>query len=235
MFENKKINLIIPVIFAGVLALGMFLGYKMPAVRNSSSAIFFQNNKEALPEVLDLLKYKYVDSISLDEAQETAIMAMLKKLDPHTVYIPANLVKQMNQDLEGNFEGIGIEFNILHDTVHIMNVIPGGPSEMVGLLTGDKILYVNDTGSLVGSGISSEQVRSQLLGPSGTMVKTTIQRGKDTLSFQIKRGRIPLYSNHLHGVYASHAEFRETRHHQINRGFTSKWWGLFGCSYSNCR
>ncbi len=194
MSDNRKLKVFLPLLFALVLALGMFLGHKMPAARNSDSAIFFTNRRGSLQEVMDLLKYKYVDTLDLGEAQEEAIEGLLSHLDPHSVYIPPANVQEVNEDLDGNFEGIGVEFNIIRDTVNILNVIAGGPSDAAGVLTGDKILTVNDSVNVAGKGITAEKIRKLLRGPRNSTVKTTMLRGSKKLDVIIKRGVIPLYS-----------------------------------------
>ena len=126
---------------------------------------------------------------------EAAIPAILKKLDPHTVYISAKDLIRANEPLQGNFEGIGISFSTLSDTIIIINTIANGPSEKAGLLAGDKIIYVNDS-LIAGRGISDESIMSMLKGPRGTKVKVRIQRKTQDslLTFNITRDKIPLVS-----------------------------------------
>lgn len=194
MSDNRKLKVFLPLLFALVLALGMYLGHKMPAARNSDSAIFFSNKRGSLQEVMDLLKYKYVDTLDLGEAQEEAIEGLLSHLDPHSIYIPPAKVQAINEDLEGNFEGIGVEFNIIRDTVNIMNVISGGPSDAAGVITGDKILVVNDTIQVAHKSITADKIRKLLRGPRNSTVKATMLRGDKKVDVTIKRGVIPLYS-----------------------------------------
>lgn len=194
MSDNRKLKVFLPLLFALVLALGMYLGHKMPAARNSDSAIFFTNRRGSLQEVMDLLKYKYVDTLDVAEAQEEAIEGLLSHLDPHSVYIPPANVQEVNEDLDGNFEGIGVEFNIIRDTVNILSVIAGGPSDAAGVLTGDKILKVNDTVQVAGKDITADKIRKLLRGPRNSTVKATMLRGSKQLDVIIKRGVIPLYS-----------------------------------------
>ncbi|QEH41052.1 S41 family peptidase [Chitinophaga sp. XS-30] len=194
MSENRKLKVFLPLLFALVLALGMYLGHKMPAARNSDSAIFFNNRRGSLQEVMDLLKYKYVDTLDLADAQEEAIEGLLSHLDPHSVYIPPANVQEVNEDLDGNFEGIGVEFNIIRDTVNILNVISGGPSDAAGVLTGDKILAVDDSIPVAGRNITPDKIRKLLRGPRNSIVKTKMLRGNKELDVIIKRGVIPLYS-----------------------------------------
>jgi carboxyl-terminal processing protease len=137
----------------------------------------------------------YVDTVNQSELEEAAIPAILKKLDPHSVYIPARDLKRANEPLRGNFDGIGISFNLITDTILVISTIPGGPSEKAGLLAGDKIIFVNDS-LVAGNKTTDEKAMSMLKGPRGTLVKLKILRrgAKDLLSFEIRRDKIPIYS-----------------------------------------
>lgn len=137
----------------------------------------------------------YVDKVDDQKLAEDAIKSLLEKLDPHSTYISADEVKEMNEPLEGNFDGIGISFNMATDTLYVIETIAGGPSEKVGLLAGDKIIYVNDT-LIAGVKRSTKFVMSQLKGPKGTKVNVKVlRRGvADLLSFDITRAKIPIYS-----------------------------------------
>ncbi len=111
-----------------------------------------------MEEVQDLITMKYVDSVSADSLGNDAIDGMLTHLDPHSIYIPATDLSEVNEDLAGNFEGIGVEFQIFDDTVNVMNVLPGGPSDKAGLQVGDKFLKVGDS-TVAGNGISNDRIR----------------------------------------------------------------------------
>ncbi len=142
-----------------------------------------------------LIESNYVDSVNRKDLEDAAIPAILKKLDPHSVYIPAKDLARANEPLQGNFEGIGISFSLLTDTILVISTIPGGPSEKLGLLPGDKILYVNDS-LVAGKHISDDKVMGMLKGPRGTVVKIKILRSgqKELLPFEITREKIPIYS-----------------------------------------
>lgn len=145
--------------------------------------------------ILDIIDNFYVDSVNTAELIDKAIVSTLENLDPHSVYIPKKEVEATNEPLVGNFEGVGIQFNILLDTIIIANVIPGGPSEKVGLLPGDKIVLVNDT-LVSGVKIANSGVMSKLRGPKNTKVKVSVLRKgeKKLIDFVITRDKIPLYS-----------------------------------------
>jgi len=144
---------------------------------------------------LSLIDAFYVDTANIDKLTETAIIDILRSLDPHSTYISAKDVKDMNEPLQGNFEGIGIQFNLLKDTIIVIEPITGGPSEKVGLRAGDRIINI-DGEKVTGIGISTNGVRSRLLGPKGTKVNINIFRKgeKDILDFIIIRDKIPINS-----------------------------------------
>lgn len=145
--------------------------------------------------VLEWIDNYYVDTVNQEELVETAIIQMLKELDPHSSYLSREEVREMNEPLQGNFEGIGISFNILKDTIFIINVIKGGPSEKAGILAGDRIVAV-DGEPVAGVGISNDKVYEILRGKKGTRVNVTVLRRNTDhwLDFSIIRDKIPIYS-----------------------------------------
>jgi carboxyl-terminal processing protease len=146
-----------------------------------------------LEEALDLIKSRYVDSVHLDTLEEGAIQQMMNGLDPHSVYIPATLLKEVNEDIAGNFEGIGVEFNIFFDTVHVLYVLPGGPSDKSGLQVADRILKVDNT-PIVGKNINSDDVKKLIRGPGNSKVTLTVLRNNRPMNVTITRGTIPVPS-----------------------------------------
>jgi carboxyl-terminal processing protease len=142
-----------------------------------------------------LISSFYVDTINKPELAEQAVVAMLKSLDPHSVYISAKEVEAVNQQLNSSFDGIGIEFNILYDTLMVVNTIPGGPSEKVGMKAGDRILTV-DGKNIAGIGIKNSDVFKLLRGPKGTQISLGISRkgSSQLLTFKVVRDQIPIYS-----------------------------------------
>lgn len=146
-------------------------------------------------EIISHIDKNYVDEVNTDELVEEAINKMLEKLDPHTAYIPTKDMELVSSQLQGKFEGIGIEFNIFHDTIYVVTPLSGGPSEKVGLRSGDKIIKVDDE-LVAGINISNRGVFDRLRGPKGTKVKVTIYRKNEAelLDFTIERDKIPQYS-----------------------------------------
>ncbi len=162
---------------------------------------------------LGLIDAYYVDSVNLGSLAEKAIIEILKNLDPHSTYISAKDVKDMNEPLFGNFEGIGIQFNLLHDSIIVIEPISNGPSEKVGLKAGDRILTI-DKEKVAGIGISTSGVRTRLMGAKGTKVNISVFRKgeKDLLDFTIIRDKIPIYS-----VDASYMLNKETGYIKLNK------------------
>ncbi len=137
----------------------------------------------------------YVDSVDDEKLVEDAIVGMLDKLDPHSSYTDAKETKEMEEPLQGEFSGIGIQFNMKQDTLYVIQTTPGGPSERVGILPGDRIIYVNDT-TIAGVKIKNSEIQRKLRGKKGTKVTVKVKRGKqkDLITFKITRDKIPLYS-----------------------------------------
>jgi len=163
--------------------------------------------------LLQYINYAYVDSTDDNKLVEDAIVAVLKELDPHSVYIPKEELKKMNEPLVGNFEGVGIQFNILHDTLMVVSPISGGPSEKVGLRAGDKIVEV-DGENIAGIGLQNSDVQEKLRGKKGTKVNVGIKRRsvKDVLNFTITRDKIPIFS-----LDASYMATPEIGYIKVNR------------------
>ncbi|MCC8152885.1 MAG: S41 family peptidase [Tannerellaceae bacterium] len=160
--------------------------------------VFAQNNSQEARK-LSLAFYTistlYVDSTNADKLVEDAITGMLEKLDPHSDYLDAQETKDMTEPLQGNFDGIGIQFNMLTDTLYVIQVIAGGPSEKVGLMAGDRIIMVNDT-VIAGVKMKNTDIMSRLRGKKGTEVRVKVKRGNspDLIEFRIIRDKIPVYS-----------------------------------------
>ena len=193
---NSNFKIYLPIIFALLLAVGVFIGSKLnfsePVIR------FLQSEKKSsdkLNSVLNYIEEEYVDTVNKTLLEEKAIADLLQNLDPHSVYITTKEVQEMREPLEGNFEGIGIEFNIIKDTVRVISVIVGGPSEALGIQAGDKIVKIEGR-SAAGVKIKNKDVMGKLRGKGGTKVTVSIKRGnsKRLIDYTITRGTIPIYS-----------------------------------------
>jgi carboxyl-terminal processing protease len=179
----------IPVLLGCTLAIGVFLGNRLSPSPERSEA------SDKLRMVLDYIQQDYVDTLSADRLVENSITAMLEQLDPHSAYIPAEDLQSVNESLEGNFEGIGIEFHIQQDTITVVAALSGGPSERAGLQAGDRLVRVNGK-DVTGKQTNNEFVQKTLRGKGGTAVTVGIMRKglKGIRDYRIIRGKIPLNS-----------------------------------------
>ncbi|MCX6335199.1 MAG: S41 family peptidase [Bacteroidia bacterium] len=193
--NNSKKTVFLPLLVAFSLVTGILIGIYLPRKNDLPQHFGIKSKSDKVNMVLNRIESEYVDPVDRNELVETAIPAILKKLDPHSVYFPAKELKRANESILGNFEGIGISFNMLTDTILVISTILGGPSEKLGVQAGDKILYVNDS-LVAGKQISDEDVMGMLKGPRGTVVNVKIlRRGyPELLSFNITRDKITIYS-----------------------------------------
>lgn len=154
-----------------------------------------EEHKLKFDDVLNLIETKYVDSPDYDKLVEEAIVGMVKELDPHSEYMTAEEYEKMNEPLSGNFEGIGVQFNIIKDTIAVVSPIAGGPSERLGIRSGDKIVVIEDT-VVAGIGITNRDVINKLRGDKGTKVRVKIYRrgASDLIDYTITRDKIPIFS-----------------------------------------
>ena len=189
MNENKKLIIFLPLIISISIVLGITVGTQF------SNRKYISNNDRKLNTILNMVSDGYVDTIDVNKIIEQTIPHMLNNLDPHTVYIPAKDLTEVNNELDGSFSGIGISFFIMNDTVRIVEVLSGGPSEKAGLIAGDKIVSVNDT-SFTGSKITNQEVFRKLRGIKGSSIKLGIKRSSSdkVLSYDLIRGDIPVNS-----------------------------------------
>lgn len=171
----------------------MVVGYKLR--ENSGVKNFFAiSNKSPMQEVLDLIRLRYVDKVPVDSISDHAINNLLHQLDPHSVFISASDIDYVNDDLRGNFSGIGIEFQLFYDTVNVINVLPAGPSAKAGLLVGDKFIKVNDTINIAGKHLQADDIRKLLRGANGSAVKLTVLRNRQLVPVTVNRGTIAVPS-----------------------------------------
>lgn len=186
--KRNSALILLPVLLAFGLGCGIFLG-RYISKRNLSV------KEDKLRTVLRLIESDYVDRIDIDSLIETRFPDLLSSLDPHSAYIPADELQGVNDDLMGSFSGVGVSFQILNDTVNVIEVIPGGPAEKVGIKPGDRIIFA-DGKPLTGDSISSENVYKNLRGEKGSKVELTIKRygSKDDVVFDVIRGDIPVNS-----------------------------------------
>jgi carboxyl-terminal processing protease len=192
--QNSRRTIWLPILFALVMACGIFIGQFINKSSHPNKFTIYPRN-DKVSNVIDYISEEYVDTINRSKISDKAITAILETLDPHSVYIPASELQRMNEPLEGNFSGIGVQFNIQNDTVVIVNTVANGPSQLLGILAGDRIIKVNDS-MVAGVKLQSDDIVKRLKGPQGTKVKVGILRKgiRNLLDFEIIRNKIPLNS-----------------------------------------
>jgi carboxyl-terminal processing protease len=242
--RNRRDRLVIflPLIVSIALIIGILLGNWITGIRirglvsdqmtnqrfsirpgNSAGSGFSLTPKGSkITSALQYILNEYVDTVNIDEINDSVIPAMVDNLDPHSIYIPASEFQRFSEPLVGNFSGIGVSFNMTDDTVAIINTIPNGPSEMVGIMAGDRIIMVDDS-LVAGVNMPSDDIVKMLKGPKNTVVKVTIHRRgeREPLEFEITRGDIPIYSvdvaykvNENTG-YIKISQFAQTTYHEF--------------------
>ncbi len=188
--QNSKFQIRLPLVLCLGLAAGVLVG---AGFNNRKGTGEIGKDVQKFRDVLTQIQTEYVDTVNTNSLVDDAIQHMLNKLDPHSAYIPASDRIAANEDLRGNFDGIGVEFNIFHDTIVVVSALSGGPSEALGIQSGDKIIKV-DNKNLAGIGVTSNDVMKALKGPKGTEVKVTVLRRDQEIDYSIIRDKIPQYS-----------------------------------------
>jgi carboxyl-terminal processing protease len=192
MMEKKRIQVWLPLLFSITMIAGMFIGYKMRD-RMPGKSFFYVEKARPVQEILDLIKNRYVDTVNLKAISDTAIQALLSQLDPHSAFIPAEDLEKVNEDIQGSFFGIGIEFSIINDSLNVINVLKDGPAFKAGLLTGDRILKAGDS-TISGKKVGVDKIRKFLRGTLDSKVNLTILRNGQLKTVYISRGIIPISS-----------------------------------------
>lgn len=190
--SNKKLQVWLPLLFSITMIVGMYLGYKM---RDSMPGrnFFSTEKRRPIQEIIHLIENRYVDEVNMKDLTDTAIQALLSKLDPHSVFIPAEELQQINEELEGKFYGIGVEFNIFDDTLNVITVLNNGPADKAGLEIGDKFLKINDS-AVAGKKIAADEFKKLLRGNRSTTVKITILRDHEKKEIAVTRDLVPITS-----------------------------------------
>lgn len=190
---------ILPTLTVVGVALGILIGTSLSQKANAQRIIYqnghWQIEQSKVDKLLQLMESSYVDSINVDSITDEVMSELVQKLDPHSAYIPKEDLEIVNSELAASFSGIGVQFTIQQDTVRIVAVIAGGPSEGVGVLAGDKLITVDDS-SFVGKKMNNEKVMRTLRGEKGTLVRLGIQRAgePELLHYTVTRGDIPVTS-----------------------------------------
>ncbi|MBO5331830.1 MAG: S41 family peptidase [Alistipes sp.] len=200
MYKNNKHTILFPLILAVGIVLGILLGQfvgrnKVETQLRTLISRGGLNTSNKIMQTCMLVEHKFVDSISMDSLAELVIPLMMKELDPHSIYIPAREMQQVNEPLEGEFDGIGVVFNAATDTVIVLNVIPNGPSAKAGVVPGDRIIEINDT-IVAGVKMPQNDIVKRLRGKRGTEVKLSLKRQNidDLVDVTVVRDAIPIES-----------------------------------------
>jgi carboxyl-terminal processing protease len=220
-----------PIIGALLVIGGMYVGIKLGTNLTLNKAKSYFSSKamsgNKLNNVINYIQSEYVDTVNADELSNKAINSLLAELDPHSVYIPAEEFEHTNEQLEGGFDGIGVEFNIFNDTLIVISPLSGGPSATAGVMPGDKIINVNGK-CIAGNGLKSDDVFKYLKGKKGTLVKLDVLRMgfKKLLPFNIIRDKIPMKSVDISYMiqptvgFIKISKFSSTTHDEFTKGFT---------------
>jgi len=213
--KRERLIIFLPLIISMTLIVGILVGNWITTIR-VKSIVTDEFNKQKfsirpgitggggfglsprgnkISSALQYILNEYVDTVSMESLNEEVLPSLVDNLDPHSVYIPATDFQRYSEPLVGNFSGIGVSFNMTDDSVAIINTIPNGPSEMVGIMAGDRIIMVDDS-LVAGVNMPSDDIVRMLKGPKNTIVKVTVfRRGeKNPLDFEITRDDIPIYS-----------------------------------------
>ncbi|TNE51120.1 MAG: PDZ domain-containing protein [Bacteroidetes bacterium] len=196
---KRKVDVRIPLILAIVLAAGMFIGQQLPRydknIRILPTSMRATGAAGSLDEIIRYIEAKYVDTVDVEEIKRGAITSLLEQLDPHSIYMGPEELQHEEEVMNGNFEGIGIEYLVIDDTIQVVTPIAGGPSEVAGILAGDKIVTIADS-TVAGVGITNSDIFRKLRGEKGTTVKLGVLRGHEKVlrSFSLTRDIIPVKS-----------------------------------------
>lgn len=231
MYKNSKYTVLFPLLLAAGVVLGLLLGQFMgrssaeSQLRGVLTRLTQSDNK--LNYTLSLIENQYVDSVSMDSLVEHVLPLITRELDPHSVYIPASEMQAVNEPLDGEFDGIGVVFNMATDTVIVLNVIPSGPSDKAGIRAGDRILEIDDS-LVAGQQIPQHKIVRKLRGPRGTTVKLGLGRQgiSDVVDVEVVRGVIPIKSIEsafriADGIgYVKLSQFARTSYDELERALT---------------
>ena len=189
--SSKKIQVALPILLSVVMIIGMFIGYQLRS-KTGNAPILSSGKQSSLPELIRLVREKYVDDISADSIDQLVSTELLSHLDPHSVWMSNTDLKEAEEEMNEAFQGIGIEFQVLRDSVHVMFVIPNAPAQKAGLITGDILLSVNNQILLSGQHLSPTDVRKLLRSQPTRDLKLKVLRNGKLIETTLTKGNIPL-------------------------------------------
>lgn len=192
--QQKKLPIWLPMALSGAVIIGIVIGYLLNASQNGGSFLKANRKGNVVSEVYSLIQNKYVDSLQLDSINIAVLQSMLQELDPHSIYISKEDLQNINEGMEGSFFGLGVMYEIIDDTPHIVKILPNGPAQKAGLQVGDKILKANDSIVFTGKMVNEDFVRKNMRGPEGTNIKLNFLRDGVAKQLYVKRGMIPIPS-----------------------------------------
>ncbi len=195
MDKHKRLTIWMPVIIAVSIAAGILIGNHFVRLGQNRGGHFYMMGDNKINTILELINEQYVDTVNMGQLVEDAIPKIFSELDPHSVYIPADEVAAVNEELEGSFSGIGVSFNMQTDTILVISVISGGPAEKAGLLPFDRIITINDS-VFSGNKKDQDEIMKTLRGAKNSIVKLGVKRGNSSelIHFEVTRGDVPVNS-----------------------------------------
>ncbi|SMO36587.1 S41 family peptidase [Solitalea koreensis] len=222
MNQTRK-NLLLSALAGAIMGAGMLVGIWVSNNNDHSSRsgfLFSFPSSSKLDKVLQVIDERYVDSVNIDEIENKAVQSVMSQLDPHSQFVDANTYRTINESLEGNFEGIGIEFHVINDSLLVVSVIQDGPCEKEGLLAGDKIVAIEGESII---GVKNSDIINKLHGPKGTDVVLSVVRPgvKGVMDFHVTRGQVPINSVEVHYMlntetgYIKISQFGATTHEEF--------------------
>lgn len=189
MQDNRKTSYV-AALLGVIIGILLYLSYDRVSTNHRRKVEYA--NWQKLNVILDEVRKNYVDTVDVGDLTDAAVTAALARLDPHTIYLPPADLQESETELAGNFDGIGIQFNVPNDTAVVLEVIPGGPAEKAGMLQGDRLMYIDDT-LIAGVRFPQDSMVRRMKGPSGTKVTVTVRRDGEDIPFEITRGKIPVH------------------------------------------
>ena len=189
--SSKKIQVALPLLLSIVMIAGMFIGYQLRS-RTGNAPLLSTGKQSSIPELIRLIREKYVEEVSSDSIEQLVSKELLRHLDPHSLWMSQSELQTAEEEMNASFQGIGIEFQVWNDSVHVMFVIPDAPADKAGIKIGDILLTLNDSIRLFGSQLTPSAVRKTLLRQTSSMLRLNFFRQGKTIAATLTKGNVPL-------------------------------------------